>query len=155
MKRIVLHFLQRIVLHFGYQKLTLQLKFCAFTHAANFWTKFGPQQKWRRWPGFGPKILAISQQNQLQKRCTGGVCVVRIHAAHNIKVYRKACMERSAHGVQLSRSAHAHFSSLLNFETPKSQENTRKITIYVKSIVFFFLGKFRAGDGRLAGWPGS
>ena len=32
----------------------------------------------------------------------------RIHAAHNIKVYRKACMERSAHGVQLSRSAHAH-----------------------------------------------
>ena len=32
----------------------------------------------------------------------------RIHATHNIKVYRKACMERSAHGVQLSRSAHAH-----------------------------------------------
>ena len=62
----------------------------------------------------------------------------RIHAAHNIKVYRKACMERSAHGVQLSRSAHAHFSSLLNFEAPKSPENRRTITIYVKSTVFFF-----------------
>ena len=38
----------------------------------------------------------------------------RIHAAHNIKVYRKACMERSAHGVQLSRSAHAHCTAQRN-----------------------------------------
>ena len=38
----------------------------------------------------------------------------RIHAAHNIKVYRKACMERSAHGVQLSRSAHAHCTARRN-----------------------------------------
>ena len=43
----------------------------------------------------------------------------------------------------------------VHFETFQSEENIRKITIYVKSIVFFFsfLGKFRAGDGRLrAGW---
>ena len=71
----------------------------------------------------------------------------RIHAAHNIKVYRKACMERSAHGVQLSRSAHAHFSSLLNFETPKSPENKRTITIYVKSTAFFFFL-----FGKVPGW---
>ena len=57
-------------------------------------------------------------------------------------------MERSAHGVQLSRSAHAHFSSLLNFETPESQANRRKITIYVESTVFFF---FRFWD-KVPGW---
>ena len=51
------------------------------------------------------------------------------------------------------------FLDFWSFETFKSQDNTRKITIYVKSIVFFFFSvfgtKFRAGDGRLAGWPGS
>ena len=50
------------------------------------------------------------------------------------------------------------FLDLWSFETFKHQENTRKITIYVKSTFFFPFWenkKFRAGDGRLAGWPGS
>ena len=61
-------------------------------------------------------------------------------------------MERSAHGVQLSRSAHAHFSSLLNFETPKSQENNRTITIYVKSIDLSFFPFWESSGLEMAGW---
>ena len=40
---------------------------------------------------------------------------------------------------------------------PDSYTSIRKITIYIKSTDFFFLfgKKFRAGDGRLADWPGS
>ena len=61
-------------------------------------------------------------------------------------------MERSAHGVQLSRSAHAHFSSLLNFESLKNPENRKKISIYIKSTDFSFFPFWESSGLEMAGW---
>ena len=44
------------------------------------------------------------------------------------------------------------FLDFWSFETFKSQENTRKITIYVKSTVFLFFPFWETSGLEMAGW---